>query len=148
MIEGVALTPLQRIPDERGTIFHMLKSTDEHFEQFGEVYFSSVYPGVVKGWHLHHEMTLNYACIVGHVKIVLYDDRAGSSTRGELMEIVLGPASSYALLTIPADVWNGFVGLGSVESVIANCATQPHDPSRTERRDPMGDDPVAYDWGV
>lgn len=146
MIEGVSLVPLQRISDERGTIFHMLKRTDPHFERFGEIYFSSVYPGVVKGWHRHREMTLNYACIVGQVKVVLYDERDGSPTNGELQEVVLGPGSSYGLLTIPPMVWNGFVGLGAIESVVANCATEPHDPTLSERADPLGDRPIAYRW--
>ena len=64
-IDGVQVVPLRRIPDERGTILHMLRSTDQHFIEFGEIYFSTVYAEVVKGWHKHREMTLNYACIYG-----------------------------------------------------------------------------------
>ena len=70
-IEGVTIVSLRRIPDERGTILHMLRSTDEHFISFGEIYFSTIYRGVVKGWHKHREMTLNYACIFGHPPIRL-----------------------------------------------------------------------------
>ena len=65
-IDGLRIIPLRRIPDDRGTIMHMLSSTDEHFAQFGEIYFSSVHPGAVKGWHMHREMTLNYACVLGN----------------------------------------------------------------------------------
>ena len=71
VIDGVQVVPLRRIPDERGTIFHMLKRTDPHFTEFGEIYFSTVYPGAIKGWHRHKEMTLNYACVSGRVKLVL-----------------------------------------------------------------------------
>jgi len=53
MIDGVQVVPLRRIPDERGTIFPMLKCTDTHFCQFGEIYFTTIYPGVIKGWHKH-----------------------------------------------------------------------------------------------
>jgi dTDP-4-dehydrorhamnose 3,5-epimerase len=70
-IEGVQIITLRRIPDERGTIFHMLRKTDPHFQQFGEIYFSSIYPGAIKGWHRHHEMTLNYACVFGRIKQVM-----------------------------------------------------------------------------
>ena len=90
MIEGVRITPLRRIPDDRGCIYHMLRSDDDHFEQFGEIYFSMIHPGVVKAWHLHKEMTLNYAVIVGTIKLVLFDDRPASATRGELQEIYVG----------------------------------------------------------
>src|SRR4029450_9547077 len=81
-IDGVQVIPLRRIPDERGTIFHMLRADDPHFLQFGEIYFTSVSAGIVKGWHKHREMTLNYACIYGRVKLALYDDRPGSATAG------------------------------------------------------------------
>lgn len=146
MIEGVRVVPLQRIPDERGTVMHMLKATDEHFLGFGEIYFSTVYPGVVKGWHLHHEMTLNYACVHGRIKLVIYDDREGSATRGELMEVFLGP-DDYSLVQIPPEVWNGFKGMGQGHAIVANCATHPHDPSRSERMDPFDND-IPYDWAV
>ena len=74
MIEGVRIVPRARIPDERGTVMHMLKATDPEFLGFGEIYFSTVYPGVVKGWHRHTEMTLNYACVHGRIKLVLFDE--------------------------------------------------------------------------
>ena len=146
MIDGVQVIPLRRIPDERGTIFHMLRRTDPHFIEFGEIYFSTVYQGVVKGWHRHREMTLNYACISGRVKLVLYDDREGSTTRGELMEIFLVP-DNYSLVIIPPEVWNGFKGMSPEPAIIANCCTHSHDPSRSSRLDPF-DNHIPYDWSV
>lgn len=109
MIDGVQVVPLKRIPDERGTIMHMMRATDPHFQQFGEIYFSTIYQGIVKGWHWHREMTLNYSCVFGRIKLVLFDEREGSPTHGELMEIFLGP-DNYSLVIIPPEVWNGFKG--------------------------------------
>jgi len=146
MIEGVNVIPLQRIPDERGTIYHMLKRTDAHFIGFGEIYFSSVYRGVVKGWHRHREMTLNYACVFGRVKLALYDERDGSPTRGELMELYLGP-DDYSLAIIPPGIWNGFKGMSDPYSVLANCSTHPHDPALSERMDPFHNH-IPYDWAA
>ena len=146
MIEGVKVVPLQRIPDERGTVMHMLKCNDPHFRQFGEIYFSTVYAGIIKSWHLHKEMSLNYACVYGRIKLVLFDDREGSSTRSNIMEIFLGP-DNYCLVQIPPNVWNGFKGMGSDLAIVANCATHPHDPTRTIRLDPFTDR-IPYDWGV
>ena len=71
MIEGVKIVPLRQLPDERGTVMHMLKRTDPHFIEFGEIYFTTVYPGVVKGWHKHARMTLNYCCVEGAINLVL-----------------------------------------------------------------------------
>jgi dTDP-4-dehydrorhamnose 3,5-epimerase len=145
-VEGVEVIPLRRIPDERGTIFHMLRADDPHFREFGEIYFASLYPGVVKGWHLHHEMTLNYTCIYGRIKLVCFDDRDGSATRGNAMEVFLGP-DNYSLVIIPPKVWNGMKGMAHDYSIVANCATHPHDPTKSERIDPF-DDSIPYDWAV
>ena len=144
-IHDVLVVPLHRIPDERGTIFHMLRSTDAHFRQFGEIYFTSIYRGVVKGWHRHRDMTLNYACIDGRVKLVLYDDRDGSPSRGALMERFLGPDDD-ALVVIPPGIWTGLKGMADT-SIVANCATHPHDPARTERLDPFAGG-IPYDWAL
>jgi dTDP-4-dehydrorhamnose 3,5-epimerase len=122
MIDGVVIAPLKRIPDERGAVFHMMKRTDAHFEEFGEIYFSMVYPGVIKGWHLHSRMVINYAVPVGMIKLVLYDDRQGSKTKGELMELFIGE-QNYCLVKVPAGVWNGFKGVGTEPALVANCAS-------------------------
>ncbi len=146
MIAGVQVIPLRQIPDERGTIMHMLRSDAPHFQQFGEIYFSEVYPGVIKGWHRHTLMTLNYAVVVGRIKLVLFDDRPGSATYGELQEIFLGQ-SNYALVIVPPGVWNGFKGIGTTPALVANCATHPHDPAEIERLDPL-DNHIPYDWSL
>ena len=146
MIDGVEVRPLRQILDERGKIMHMLRSDDPWFLQFGETYFSAVYPGAVKAWHLHKLMTLNYAVVSGTIKLVLYDDREGSATRSQVQELFLGP-DNYQLVTIPPLVWNGFKGVGMHVAVVANCATLPHDPEEIVRMDPS-DNPIPYDWGL
>ena len=146
MIDGVMVKPLRRIPDERGFIMHMLRRDDPDFEEFGEIYFSSVYPGAIKAWHLHKEMTLNYAVVVGMIKLVLYDDRKGSPTHGELQEVYIG-RENYQLVKIPPFVWNGFKGYGDEMSILANCATLPHDPEEIVRMSPF-DPAIPYDWDL
>ena len=145
-IDGLQIQPRRRIADERGAIFHMLRADDEGFEGFGEIYFSLVYPGVVKGWHIHKEMTLNYAVPVGMIKLVCYDDRPGSPTQGNLVEIHTGELD-YALVTIPPLVWNGFKGIGTGPALVANCSTIPHDPAEIDRVDPF-DNEIPYDWAL
>ena len=145
-IHDVTVTPLRTIPDERGAVRHMLREDDEAFDRFGEIYFSLVHPGAIKGWHLHRRMTLNYAVPTGMIKLVCYDDRDDSPTCGAVQEIFLGDLN-YALVTIPPFVWNGFKGIGGAPALVANCATTPHDPAEIERRDPF-DDSVPYDWAI
>ena len=144
MIDGVLVTPLKQIADQRGKVMHMLRTTDPHFSSFGEIYFSCVYPGVVKAWHIHKRMVLNYAVPFGQIKFVLYDDRPGSPTLGKLDEYILGP-DNYCLVTVPPLVWNGFQGLGAETAIVANCASIPHDPDEIDRA-AVTDSRIPYEW--
>ncbi|MBF0595047.1 MAG: dTDP-4-dehydrorhamnose 3,5-epimerase family protein [Candidatus Omnitrophica bacterium] len=146
MIEGVIITPLKQICDERGKVMHMLRSDSPEFKAFGEVYFSSIFPGAIKAWHFHQRMILNYAVPHGRIKFVLYDDRPQSRTRGEIMELFLGP-DNYCLVTVPAMVWNGFKGIGMEVAIVANCASIPHDPLEIERKAPC-DPAIPYQWEI
>jgi dTDP-4-dehydrorhamnose 3,5-epimerase len=144
MIDGVKITPLRQIPDERGKIMHMLRCNDPHFEKFGEIYFSFAYPGVIKGWHEHTRQTQNYAIIQGMIKLILYDNRKDSKTYRELMEIFTGE-ENYQLITIPTGVINGYKTIGVKTAIVANCSTLPHEPNEMVRYDPLGND-VPYNW--
>jgi dTDP-4-dehydrorhamnose 3,5-epimerase len=144
MLEGVKVTPKKKIFDDRGAIFHMLRADDPVFERFGEIYFSQVYPGVVKAWHFHQLMTLNYYLVSGAARLVLFDDRAESSTRGLHQEIYLHPEDPK-LVTVPPLVWNGFKGVGATASLIANCSTIPHSKEEISYL-PYDDPKFDYDW--
>lgn len=144
MIHGVLIHPLRKIVDARGRVMHMMKATDPHFEKFGEIYFSTAYPGIIKGWHVHSVMTINYAVVSGSIQLVLYDRREDSPTRGEVQEIVIGD-HNYALVKVPPGVVNGFRAIGTTEAIIANCATIPHDPTETVRIDPFSPE-IPYQW--
>lgn len=146
MIVGVEIIPLRQIPDERGKIMHMLRSDAPHFEKFGEIYFSVVYPEVIKGWHLHKKMTLNYSVVFGMIKLVLFDDRKDSATKGHVQEIFIGE-DNYSLVKIPPCVWNGFKGIGTIPAIVANCATLAHDPKEIIRLDPLSKD-IPYKWDL
>lgn len=146
MIQDVCVIDLKKIPDERGTIFHMLRVTDPHFEKFGEIYFATAYPGIIKGWHEHTRQTQNYAVIQGMAKLVLYDNRPSSATYKELMEIFIGE-DRYQLVRIPPGVINGWKAIGTERVLLANCATLPHEKDEMKRYDPFGKQ-VPYDWAV
>ena len=144
MIHDVKITPLKIISDNRGKVMHMLRTDSQVFEKFGEIYFSTIYHQSIKGWHLHKESTLNYVCIKGKVKLVLFDNRKESSTKGVYQELILSP-EDYFLVTIPPNIWNGFKGLDRAESIIANCLTLPHNEREMLRKDPF-DKSFNYKW--
>jgi dTDP-4-dehydrorhamnose 3,5-epimerase len=144
MIEGVQIIPLCQIADERGKIMHMLKATDPHFIKFGEIYFSCTWPGAVKAWHVHKTMTLNNAVISGCAKLVLYDGRESSPTKGQIQEIFLGE-DNYCLVQVPPGIANGYKAYGDKLVIMANCATEPHRPDEMVRIDPFKNS-IPYDW--
>jgi len=143
-IKDVIITELKVIKDDRGKVMHMMRNDSSVFKSFGEIYFSTIYKDAIKAWHLHKEATLNYACVSGKVKLVLYDDRSDSSTKSTYEEIILTP-EKYFLISIPPNIWNGFKGLDEGESIIANCLNLPHNEKEMVREDPYSKK-FQYNW--
>jgi len=144
MITGIKITKLKQIIDNRGKIMHMMRADNPIFQKFGEIYFSTVKPKFIKAWHLHKEATLNYVCIKGKVKLVLFDERKESETFGKYQKLILSP-EDYFMVTIPPLVWNGFKGIDQEESIIANCMSIPHDEKEMVRKEPL-DTKFNYNW--
>jgi len=146
MIDGVKVKRLTVIPDERGRLMEILRCDEEMFEKFGQVYMTTAYPGVVKGWHYHHRQTDHFCCLKGMMKLVLYDGRKTSPTHGEVQEFFLGE-SNPLLVKIPPLVLHGFKGVGVEEAIVVNCPTEPYDrDDPDEQRLPPDDPSVPYDW--
>ncbi|HVX91631.1 MAG TPA: dTDP-4-dehydrorhamnose 3,5-epimerase family protein [Xanthobacteraceae bacterium] len=143
-IAGVEVVPLRIIADERGAVMHMLRADAPHFTRFGEIYFSTVRCGAVKGWKRHRRMTLNLAVPVGRVRLVVFDDRDESPTRGKTLDLVLGP-DDYQLVVVSPGLWTAFQGMAEGASLVANCASLPHDPAEAETRS-LDDPPVNVSW--
>lgn len=146
MIDGVKVKPLKVIPDERGRLMEMLRADDEMFEKFGQVYVTTTYPGVVKAWHKHMKQADNMACVVGMIKVVLFDGRDGSKTFREINEIYAG-VHNPVLIHIPSGVYHGWKCVSLEEAVIVNAPTEAFDRAHPDeqRLDPHGDD-IPYDW--
>lgn len=147
MIKGVVIKSLKKVPDDRGTIMKMQEACDNEFKGFGEIYFSTIYPGVVKGWHLHKNAILNYSVIKGMIKLVLFDDREESLTKGEIQEIYLGDYN-YCLVQIPPNVWNGFKCVGNYEAIVADLITVIHKDDEMIKLDPYKNNIIKYDWSL
>ena len=146
MIEGVKIKQLKVIPDERGRLMEMLRADDELFIKFGQVYLTTAMPGVVKGWHYHKDQTDNMVVVKGMMKIVLYDGREASSTKGEVNEFFMGTHNPI-LLKIPPSVFHGFKCISDEEAMVVNCPTETYnyeDPDEF-RIDPHNND-IPYEW--
>ncbi len=146
MIDGAKVKDLKVIPDERGLLMEMFRSDDPDFQQFGQAYITMVYPGVVKAWHYHEKQTDHFVCVRGMMKVVLYDDREGSATRGVVNEFFLGDHNPV-LLQIPPLVFHGFKCVSEHEALVVNIPTEPYDYARPDEFRVDAHDPrIPYDW--
>ena len=144
-IDGVLVTGLRQVVDERGAVLHHMRSDAPEFTTFGECYFSEMIPGAVKAWKCHREQTQHLAVPIGRVRFVIYDDRELSPTNGSLEVVELGRPDHYNRLRIPKGLWYGFTCLSDKPALIANCTDQPHDPTDTELR-AEHDPRIPYHW--
>jgi dTDP-4-dehydrorhamnose 3,5-epimerase len=134
------------MPDERGRLMEILRADDREFEKFGQVYVTTAYPGVVKAWHYHKLQNDNMTVIKGMVKIVLYDDREASPTRGMINEFFVGD-HNHELIHIPKLIWHGFKCISEQESMIVNIVTECYDyQDPDEYRKPAHGSEIPYDW--
>src|SRR2546428_521956 len=148
MIAGVKTKQLIMRPDERGRLMEILRRDDELYVGFGQVYITTAYPGVVKAWHYHQKQTDNFVCLRGMIKLVLFDDREASPTRGQINEFFLGD-SNHLLVQIPAGVYHGFKSLGTEEAMVLNIPSEPYNYKQPdEYRLPPHDQSVPYDWAL
>ena len=146
MINGVLVKILKVIPDERGRLMEILRADDECFQKFGQVYMTTAYPGVVKGWHYHKKQADNMAVVKGMMKIVLYDGRKKSATYGEINEIFAG-IHNPVLVHIPPLVYHGFKCISDEEAVVINTTTEVYDYSHPDEfRLPAHGSEIPYDW--
>ena len=146
MIDGAKVKKLRTIPDERGRLMEVLRADDPEFIKFGQVYVTTAYPGVTKAWHYHKKQTDNFCCVKGMMKVVLYDDREGSPTMGEINEFFMGEHNEI-MLQIPPFVWHGFKCISDTEAMVMNCSTEPYNAaSPDEFRKPAHESDIPYDW--
>lgn len=145
MIDGVIVKNLKRIPDERGWLVEILRGDWDVYEKFGQVYATAAHRDVVKAWHMHKKQTDHLACIKGRAKIVLWDGREGSKTKGEINEFDASDEKPV-LIKIPPKVWHGFKAVGG-EAILMNAPTELYDyENPDEHRLPPDTDKIPYDW--
>ena len=145
LIEGVKIKKLRVIPDERGRLMEILRRDDDIFIEFGQVYITTAYPGVVKAWHCHKNQTDNIVCVKGMVKIALYDDRDDSPTKGEINEFFAG-IHNPVLIQVPPLVWHGFKCIEDEECIVLNIPTNVYNYEQPDelRKKPYGE--IPYNW--
>lgn len=147
MIEGVHVKRLRVVTDERGRLMEILRCDDKIFKQFGQVYMTTARQGIVKAWHYHKVQTDNFTCIVGQMKLALYDAREDSSTYQQVQDFIID-LDNPLLVQIPPYVYHGFKCIGNKEAIVINTPTAAYNHSHPDeyRVDAYKND-IPYNWG-
>ena len=122
-MDGVVLTPLKKIYNSKGFIYHAMKKSDDEFHGFGEAYFSTIKKDCIKGWKKHTKMVMNLIVPVGEVGFYFYDP---TSSKGEFVQVGL---SNYVRVTVQPGIWVAFEGLKEELNLILNIASITHEPN-------------------
>jgi len=147
MIQGVKVKKLKIIPDDRGRLMEILRSDDDIFIKFGQVYMTTASPGIVKGWHWHKLQYDSFTCVSGKMLLALYDNRETSPTKGELMDFKIS-LDSPMVVQIPPGVYHGFKCISDNEAIVINTVTEPYDcKNPDEYRIDAYDNDINYNWG-
>ena len=146
MIDGVRVKKLKVISDERGKLMEILRNDDEIFQQFGQVYMTTTFPGIIKAWHYHKLQTDNFVCVSGKIKLALYDSRESSPTYKEINEFILG-LEEPLLVQIPPLIYHGFKCISDTEAIVINTPTKPYNHSNPEEyRVDLHQNDIPYNW--
>lgn len=153
MIDGVMIRDLLVHADEHGYLYEMLREDWPEFQKFGQTYLTVTYPKVIKGWHVHNFQSDHFVVIKGMAKIVLYDNREGSPTRYELMEITAGEYKPR-LVMFPPNIHHGVLALNDEPIWIINFPDFLYNPEEPDELRMPYDTPIRrkdgtvapYEW--
>jgi dTDP-4-dehydrorhamnose 3,5-epimerase len=145
LISGVVLRPAVTHVDDRGELCEVY---DPRWQVSNDplvyVYQAMVRPGMTKGWVVHERQDDRIFVSLGFLKIVLYDARPGSPTRGQVDELFLSERNR-ALLVIPRGVFHAVQNVGNVDAYFVNTPTRPFDHHQPDkRRLPLDTDQIPY----
>jgi dTDP-4-dehydrorhamnose 3,5-epimerase len=144
-IRDVRTKPLRLVPDERGWLLEILRADDELFTSFGQVYVSATYPGAIKAWHYHRRQVDNFACVAGMVKLVLFDTREDSPTRGTCNEFFIGTLNPL-LVQVPNLVYHGWKCISAEPALVVNVPNEPYDRAAPDEHRLAPHGTLDYDW--
>ncbi|MHC4639851.1 MAG: dTDP-4-dehydrorhamnose 3,5-epimerase family protein [Planctomycetota bacterium] len=131
LVEGVGIRRCKVLPDERGRLGEIFRADDPWFEKFGQAYFTTTYPGVVKAWHYHKKQTDHIYVAKGMLKVALFDDRKDSPTYGVVNELYIGEHNP-ALLRVPPGIQHGWMCISNTEAYIVNITSETYNYSEPD----------------
>ncbi len=131
-IEGVRLNRLVTHKDSRGDLTVLLSDLKGPILPIPHVYNVTAAPGSIRAWVYHKRQSDRLAFTNGNLRVILYDVRAQSATRGALNVIDAGEANKV-LLTIPPEVVHAVHNRGGAAATFINMPTRAYDPANPDK---------------
>ena len=135
-MDGVIISPLKKIHHPKGDILHAIKRSDTGFNGFGEVYFSNINRGDIKGWKKHTKMILNLVVPVGEIEFVIYNE-----SQKKFFNIIISQ-KNYQRITINSGLWLAFQGIAD-QNILLNLSNIEHNPDEAIN---LNLDEIQYNW--
>ena len=147
-IDGVIVKKLKIMKDDRGFLMEMIRNDDPFWKKFGQVYMTVCKPGYVKGWHYHRIQTDHFIVVKGNARVLLYDSREKSPTKGNWLEFIIGESNPICIV-IPKGVLHGLECADDRECYLVNTVTEVYNYSKPDefRVDPFNND-IPVKWNA
>lgn len=147
LIEGLVVEPLVLRSDDRGMLVELLTTRDAPELNIPHVYQVFAEPGSVRAWVYHKWQHDRLAYTNGEFRLVLFDIREDSPTRGKLNVLEVGSANPCRV-TIPPYVVHGLANTGDDLASFVNMPTNYYDPANPDKnRLPYPDARIPYSFG-
>jgi dTDP-4-dehydrorhamnose 3,5-epimerase len=145
VIDGVITRTVVVQSDERGSVSEIFNPAwGFTSEPIVYVYETTIHPGQKKAWIVHEEQDDRLFFNQGAAKVVLYDARVGSPTKGMVTELFVGIANQ-TLVRIPAGVFHGVVNVGADALRFVNLPTRPYRHDKPDKlRLPADSEAIPY----
>jgi dTDP-4-dehydrorhamnose 3,5-epimerase len=119
LIEGVLMHKMRNVMKDNGYLTEIFREEWEEGAEIKHIFQETLNPGEITAWHCHQNTTDRLFASLGSLKIVLYDARKESSTRGLLNVFRVGTAHPH-LIVVPPGIWHGVMNIGPEISLIVN----------------------------
>jgi dTDP-4-dehydrorhamnose 3,5-epimerase len=146
-INGVSIREVRHVPRDHGVITEIFRSEwDPTGLPVIHIYQSRLFAGALGAWSCHKRSTDRLFVNQGHLKIVLYDDRDESETKGTVMQIIAGDARP-CLIVLPPGIWHGLHNVGNSDALVINCPTEAYNYKDPDHyRLPFDSPEIPHKW--
>ena len=119
LIDGVRVIEIANVVKDNGHLTEIFRASwvGETASRVEQVFQAVLNRGAISAWHAHEKTNDRLFVSFGTARIVLYDDREESPTRGMINEFRFGTIRP-ALIIVPTRVWHGLQNIDDGVTIV------------------------------